>query len=114
MNTTKLISALAFATIGMGAASAALAQEATSDAWMASGSTLTRAAVQADLAKARADGGLRFAQLGFIEATASTQSREAVRQATLAARQNGELKSINAEVYGFVQPASVSLARAAR
>lgn len=110
MNTNRLISALAFATIGLGAASAALAQEATPDTWMTVQSTQSRATVQAELFKARADGSIAFSRAGFIEPLKSSSTREAVRSETLMARQTGELASINAEVYSYQKPVATRVA----
>ncbi len=116
MNTTKLISALAFATIGLGAASAVFAQEATSDAWMQAPSVASRAEVVGSLMKARADGSIRYARAGFIESMPVSRSREAVRTETMAARASGELSAMNAEAYAFgaTRVAPVVLARGAR
>ncbi|MBL8329323.1 MAG: DUF4148 domain-containing protein [Rubrivivax sp.] len=114
MNTNRLVSVLAFAAIGLGATSAALAQEATTDAWMAAASTQSRSAVQADLMKARADGSIRFARAGYVEPLRSVSSREQVRDTALAARRSGELSAIDAVVYNHVPQSPVMLARATR
>jgi hypothetical protein len=114
MNTNRLISALAFATIGLGAASAALAQEATPDTWMAVQGTQSRAAVQAELFKARADGSIAFSRAGFIEPLKASTTREAVRDQALVARRTGELASINAEVYTHETPVATRVAGLAR
>ena len=93
---------------------AASAQEATSNAWMNSASTKTRAVVQAELQQARADGSIRFSRAGYIETLQSTKSRDAVKAETLAARSSGELQHINAEVYGYQPTLAPVLALAGR
>ncbi len=81
MNAKQLIAltiAMPTALIG----SAAFAQEASSDAWMKAASTQTRAEVQADIAKARANGTLVLggeATLFASPPAAPSKSREQVR-----------------------------------
>jgi hypothetical protein len=114
MNTRQRLASVVIATVAAFAGTAAVAQEATSDAWMTSPSTTTRAQVQAELQQARADGSIRFARAGYIETLKVSTSRDAVKADTLAARRSGELQHINGEVYGFEPVLSPVLARAAR
>lgn len=114
MSTRQRLVSVAIAAVAAFAGTAAFAQEATSDAWMNSASTKTRADVQAELQQARADGSIRFSRAGYIETLKSSQSREAVKAETLAARKTGELAHINAEVYGYEQVLAPVLARAGR
>jgi Domain of unknown function (DUF4148) len=93
MKTTSLIASLAL----VFAAGSALAQEATSDAWMDASMTKSRAQVQAELAQARADGSIKFASAGYMEKVQSRQSRADVTAAVYSALANGELAHINAE-----------------
>lgn len=114
MNTRKLLIVAAFAAAFSGASTAVLAQEATPELPHTFSSQLTRADVQADLFKARADGSIRFSRAGFIEPLRTSQPREAVRQQTLAALASGELKAIQGEVYAWAPARAVLVAGAAR
>jgi Domain of unknown function (DUF4148) len=113
MKAHSLIAAAAFATIALGATSAALAQEATVEPVqaVAQASTLTRADVLADLAKARADGSIRFSRAGYIEPMRSSQPREAVVAAIRVAAKTGELQAINSEVYAYSPSPALVVAR---
>lgn len=113
MNTRQRLASVAIAAFAAMAGTTAFAQEATSDAWMNAASTKTRAAVQAELKQARADGSIRFASAGYMEKLASTKTREAVKAETLAARASGELQHINAPVYGF-EPVQATVLTTAR
>lgn len=114
MNAQKLITAAAFATIALGATTAALAQEATPEPLPVVTSSVTRADVQAQLAQARADGSIRFARADYVQPFRSVLSREAVKAETLAAIRSGEAAAINAEVYTFAPALAVWVARSAR
>jgi Domain of unknown function (DUF4148) len=114
MKTSSLIAAVALAFAGT-----AFAQEATSDAWMYAGATLTRAQVQADLQQARASGLTKVWSAGYIEKLGSSQSRAEVALATRAARASGEADRIGAEAWNFGESlpsakADTRLAQAAR
>jgi hypothetical protein len=101
---TTLIAALA---VSFAASGAALAQEATYEYPQAVVSTVTRAAVQADLAQARADGTLRVTEADFNRHTPSVThlSRGAVKAELLAAIASGELQRLNRDHNGFDAPA---------
>jgi hypothetical protein len=116
MNATRIASAAAFValtTLSLAGTSTAFAQEAKFEPVPASSSSLTRAQVQADLFKARADGTSRFGSAGYIEPLRNSRAPEAVRAETLAAIANGEARAIQSEVYAWT-PANtaVRLARA--
>ena len=107
--TSATASALALAllaTLGMAAASNARAQEAVFEPVPVQTSNQTRALVQAELAKARADGSIGFSRAGYIEPLRDSRTREAVRAETQAALASGELRAIQGEVYTW-SPASV-------
>jgi hypothetical protein len=99
MSTKTLIALAATATVF--AAAPALAQEATSDAWMNIQSTQTRAQVVSALEQAQARGELKAWAPGYIEPSRSQLLRATVKAETLRAIASGELKAINAEVYSF-------------
>lgn len=86
------------------AAGAANAQEAEPDTWLlAAKSTLTRAEVQAELARSRASG--EYAQINaeavaFVPATTMRTRAEVVAE-LMAAKASGEYHAINAEVAPF-------------
>ena len=110
MTTTRTLLATAtLAAASLLSAGAALAQEATPDTWLQTGtSSLSRAAVQADAVAARKS---NFAQAwteGYIAPVVSTTPRAAVRSQTLQAIQRGELKAINAEVFSLVPGAALA------
>ncbi len=110
MNITKtLIAASAIALLSAGA----FAQEATPDTWTAVSSSQTRAAVAADLVAARQAGLVQVSSEGYIEpAPVSTVQRATVRQLTLQAIRNGEIKAINAEVAGLAPAVAAVLGTA--
>ncbi len=93
MKTTSLIASLAL----VFAAGSALAQEATSDAWMNASATKSRAQVQAELAQARADGSIKFGAAGYMEKVQSRQNRADVAAAARSALATGEIAQMNAE-----------------
>jgi hypothetical protein len=100
MNTKSLI-AVAFALATVASSPAVMAQEATPDTWISAAvSTKTRADVTAEFLAARQNGGLRYARAGYIESSAGTAQRDAVRAEAMAALRNGEIAEINAEVPG--------------
>lgn len=109
MKTTSLIASLAL----VFAAGSALAQEATSDAWMNASATKSRAQVQAELAQARADGSIKFASAGYMEKAQSRLSRADVMAGVRAALASGEIAQINAEAQAVGQPQAVSSTRLA-
>ena len=113
MTTTKtLIAATAIALLSTGAA---FAQEATSDAWMQSAQrSTTRADVSADLAAARQSGLTKAWSAGYMEPLRNSALRAEVRTQTLQAIASGELKAINATVYGFSPAAPMQLSQAAK
>ena len=80
MNAKQLIAVSAIAFLGT---NAAFAQEATSDSWQKVASTKSRAEVQAEVAKARAEGVILSAGEAtiFVDAPVakSTKSRDEVR-----------------------------------
>jgi hypothetical protein len=111
MKTTSLIASLAL----VFAAGSALAQEATSDAWMNASGTKSRAQVQAELAQARADGSIKFASAGYMEKVQSRQSRADVVAGVRSAMANGEIAQMNAEApaLGQTLPQAASSTRLA-
>jgi hypothetical protein len=98
MNSKQLFAAAAIALIG---STSAFAQEATSDAWLNIAATKSRTQVAAELAQARQDGTTKAWSAGYIEKLKVSKTRAEVVVATLAARQTGELDTINSEVYAF-------------
>jgi hypothetical protein len=102
MTATRFIAAAA---LSIAAAAPAFAQEATADTWTTIAQPQSRATVMAELADARAHGGLQALRLGHIESVDHGVSRQAVRTATLAALANGEVAAIDAEAPGLGQPA---------
>jgi hypothetical protein len=114
MNRKNLLSALAAASFAVVGASSAVAQEAGSDAWMQAASTQTRAQVQVDLAQARADGSIKAVGAGYLPSVKVSQPRADVRAALEQARASGELAALNSEVYEYVRPVPVRLARVDR
>jgi hypothetical protein len=95
----RLIAAAALAVF----AAAASAQEAVYEPPQAVASTMTRAAVMADLERARADGTLEVteADRNAWPAFTATRSRDAVRAETLAAARSGELQALHREDNSF-------------
>jgi len=96
MNTTTRIAAIA---ISLFATAGAMAQEATYELPQPTRSVLTRAEVQADLAKARASNTLyrNDYEAQQVAPTNSTRSRAEVRAETLQAIASGELQALNSE-----------------
>lgn len=111
MNQTRQLFTIAAITIAsLLSAGAAIAQEATSDAWMQTSSTKSRADVSAELVAARQSGLTKSWSAGYMEPLRNSVLRATVRASTLQAMQSGELAAINAEVYSFTAPAAQSLA----
>lgn len=98
-----VLSAATFALALVGAGTA-LAQEATSDAWMQAAISKSRAQVAAELKQAHADGSIHASSLGYIEPFKPVASRAAVHAAAVAALRSGEQAMIGAEAYAFTQP----------
>ena len=104
MKTSTLIAAVAT----LFAAAGASAQQATYDLPQPVSSTVTRAAVVADLQQARADGTLQVTEWDRQAGTpiVSTRSRGDVQAEALAAAANGSIHALVGEPQGFdVQPA---------
>jgi hypothetical protein len=112
MSTKTLIALATAAAATLFTTAPALAQEATSDAWMNVQSTQTRAQVVAALQQAQARGELKPYATGYIEPGRSQLLRATVKAETLRALASGELKSLNAEAYNF-QPQSQAPVRTA-
>lgn len=112
MSTTRsLLVASAIALLG----GAAFAQEATPDTWLQTAqSTKTRAAVSAELTAARASGLTKAWSAGYIEPVRTHALRAEVKAQTAQAIQSGELKAINAEVYGYQPVAAQRVSQASR
>jgi Domain of unknown function (DUF4148) len=105
MNTKTLI-AFATAFTALTSAQAVLAQEATPDTWIsAAASTKSRAEVTAEFLAARQNGGLRYARAGYIESSAASAQRDAVRAEAVAALRSGEIARLNAEAPALNSPA---------
>ncbi|MBI5721826.1 MAG: DUF4148 domain-containing protein [Burkholderiales bacterium] len=96
--TSTLIAALA---IGFGGA--AFAQEATYEYPQATTSSVTRAAVLADLAQARADGTLQVSEANWpvLPVFVSQKSRAQVRGEAIVAAASGELQARTGEPQSF-------------
>ena len=110
--TKQLLAASAIALLGTGTA---FAQEATPDSWLQSvHSSKTRAEVSAELKSARASGLTRSWSAGYMEPVRSQALRAEVKAQTAQAIQSGELKAINAEVYGYTPVAAQRLSQAGR
>ncbi len=103
MNTISRLAALAVFSASVAASGAAFAQEATYELPLPAVSTTSRAAVQAELLQARADGTLRVteADLNRHDPVQSLRSRADVRAETLAARASGELQAVGADDNSF-------------
>ncbi len=116
--TTTTRSLFATATIALGAlfsTGAAMAQEATSDAWMQTAqSSKSRADVSAELAAARQAGLTQAWTRGYIEPLRQSTLRAAVKTETLQAIASGELAAINARVYGYTPAAPMQMSQAAQ
>jgi len=108
----SLIAAIA---LTAAAAGSAFAQEATPDSWLQGAQAgKSRAEVSAELATARQTGLTRAWSAGYIEPVRHSALRTEVQARTLQAIQSGELKAINAEVYGHGPAAALKLSLAAR
>jgi hypothetical protein len=108
MNTKTLI-AVATALAALSSSPAVLAQEATPDTWIsAAASTKSRADVTAEFLAARQNGGLRYARAGYIESSAASAQRDAVRAEATAALRSGEIARLNAEVPALNSPARLA------
>ena len=113
MNATQ--SLIAAIVLTAAAAGSAFAQEATADSWLQSAqSTKTRAEVSAELFAARKSGLTKAWSAGYIEPVRNGALRAEVRAATVQALHNGEVKAINAEVYGYLPVAPQRLSQAGR
>lgn len=116
MNTTRLIAALA---ITFAASGAALADGATYEAPLPATSTVSRAAVLADLAQARADGSLQATEADFYRAApfVGQLTRAEVKAELMAAIANGDIQRLTREPMDFDVKAgrpSVTVRMAAR
>ena len=100
----------AMAAASLFSAGAAFAQEATSDAWMQTAGTKSRADVSAELVAARQSGLTKAWSAGYMEPLRSHALRATVQASTLQAVQSGELAAINAAVYSFTPRAIQALA----
>lgn len=97
-NNRSLITLAAVAAAALLSAGTTFAQEATPDTWLQQAtSTKTRAAVQAELATARANGDMKVFRSGYIEPVRNSALRAEVRAETLRALAAGEVAAINAE-----------------
>lgn len=114
MTTTRNLIAAAIASVSLLSAGATFAQEATPDTWLQVQSTQTRADVSANLAAARKSGLTKSWSAGYMEPVRSQALRADVRAQTVQAIQSGEIKAINAEVYGYTPAASLRVSQAAR
>jgi hypothetical protein len=104
----------AMAAASLFSAGAAFAQEATSDAWMQTAGTKSRADVSAELVAARQSGLTKAWSAGYMEPVRSPALRAEVQARTLQAIQSGELKAINSEVYGYGPHAAMRVSQASR
>jgi Domain of unknown function (DUF4148) len=104
MKTSTLIAAFA---LSFAAAGAALAQEATYELPQPLTTTTSRAQVQAELQKARADGTLRVTEGDFQKSApfVAQRSRVDVQAETLAAIASGEITARNSEHGAYSAPA---------
>ena len=97
------------------AAGSAFAQEATPDTWLQGvHSSKSRADVSAELIAARQSGLTEAWSAGYMEPVRSSALRTEVKAQTAQAIRSGELKAINAEVYGYAPAASVRVSQAGR
>lgn len=110
----SLIAVLTVSAASLLAAGSAFAQEATSDSWMQSTGTMTRADVQAELVAARQSGLTKSWSAGYIEPVRSQLVRAQVKADTLRAMASGEVKAINAEVYSFAPTEPARIAQAGK
>jgi hypothetical protein len=102
MNLVKLTAIAAYATIALGASSAALAQEATPEpaTLSAPASTLSRADVKAEFLRTKTTADFDYATTGYIQPLKSSVTRAAVIAELREAARTGELAAIQAEAYG--------------
>jgi hypothetical protein len=91
--------AIASAAFSLGVMTSASAQEATIEPPLPSTSQATRAQVQAELQRARADSSyaINESQVGHNSTTTGQRSRADVRAETLAAMASGELRALSSE-----------------
>ena len=113
-HTRQLLTIAAIAAASLLSAGAALAQEATPDTWLQVQSTKSRADVSTELFAARKSGLTKAWSAGYMEPVRSHALRAEVKAQTAQAIQSGELKAINAEVYGYQPAAAVRLSQAGR
>ncbi len=113
-HTRQLLAVAAIAAASLLSAGAAFAQEATPDTWLQVQSTKSRADVSAELVAARQSGLTKAWSAGYMEPVRSSALRAEIKAATLQAIGSGEIKAINAEVYGYTPAAPVRLSQAAR
>ena len=116
MTTTRqLFTIAAIAAASLLSAGTVFAQEATPDTWLQTvQNTKTRAEVSAELFAARKSGLTKAWSAGYIEPVRNGALRAEVRAATVQALHNGEVKAINAEVYGYLPVAPQRLSQAGR
>jgi Domain of unknown function (DUF4148) len=107
MKTSTLIAAFA---LSFAAAGTTFAQEATYELPQPLTSTTSRAQVQAELQKARADGTLRVTEGDFQKSApfVAQRNRVDVQAETLAAIASGEIAARNGEHGTYAAPASRS------
>jgi hypothetical protein len=108
MNRNPFVLSVTTFAIALLGAGAALAQEATSDAWMQATMNKSRAQVHAELMQARKDGSIRATSLAYIEPFTPVAARATVHAEAVAALRSGEQAAMSSEAYAFVQPRSVA------
>ena len=113
-HTRQLLTIAAIAAASLLSAGAALAQEATPDTWLQVQSTKSRADVSAELFAARQSGLTKAWSAGYMEPVRSHALRAEVRANTLQAIASGEVRAINAEVYGGVPAGALRLSQVNR
>ena len=114
-NTRQLLTVAAIAAASLLSAGTVFAQEATPDTWLQNAvSTKSRADVSAELFAARQAGLTKAWSAGYMEPVRSHALRAEVKAQTAPAIQSGELKAINAEVYGYTPVAAQRLSQAGR
>ncbi len=110
-NTRQVLTIAAIAAASLLSAGTAFAQEATPDTWLqAAQSSKSRADVAKELAEARRTGLTKAWSAGYMEPVRSHALRAEVRAETARAIESGELKAINAEVYGYTPALAQRLA----
>jgi len=113
--TRHLLTVAAIAASSLLSAGAAFAQEATPDTWLhIAQSSKSRADVSAELIAARKSGLTKSWSAGYMEPVRSHALRAEVRAQTVQAIRSGELKAINAEVYGFAPASAARLSQASQ